>query len=287
MENKATKNMEYWKKKNSIPGIEALADSGLTDGRAGSSPFQMTTPGSSPNKFSLLGALSGGMLGKKGWGKKVLGGDFKGAFGQAINPLSGMGLGNQGMPGGVGAGFFGGGGQPVGQPVATPAGPAVAEAPQQPVPVDPNAALQMKKSPLEQEEMMMEEKPQEERKTIAGQNIIKGEGEDEGNFYYETLEGEQIYIEDVDGIVAKNVKDGMVSDLDFSFEETEDGYYKVTGVEGESVDPDAPGSPGEPGYEPPVSPEDMIPGGVGETPIEMQSPNKIYEDGKRRKNYTY
>ena len=34
------KNMEYWKKKNNIPGIEALKDSGLTDGRAGSSPFQ-------------------------------------------------------------------------------------------------------------------------------------------------------------------------------------------------------------------------------------------------------
>jgi len=54
-----------------------------------------------------------------------------------------------------------------------------------------------------------------------------------------------------------------VEDLDFLYEETEDGYYKVTGVKGESVDPDAPGTPGEPGYEPPVSPEDMIPGGVG------------------------
>ena len=34
------KNMEYWKKKNNIPGIEALADSGLTDGRARSAPFK-------------------------------------------------------------------------------------------------------------------------------------------------------------------------------------------------------------------------------------------------------
>ncbi len=50
MENKVIKNMEYWKKKNNIPGIEALADSGLTDGKAGSSAFQMATPGSSPNK---------------------------------------------------------------------------------------------------------------------------------------------------------------------------------------------------------------------------------------------
>lgn len=44
MENKVIKNMEYWKKKNNIPGIEALADSGLTDGRAGSSAFQMAAP---------------------------------------------------------------------------------------------------------------------------------------------------------------------------------------------------------------------------------------------------
>ena len=101
-----------------------------------------------------------------------------------------------------------------------------------------------------------------EVKTIAGQDIIKGEGEDEGNFYYETIDGEQIFIEDPDGVVAKNVTDGMVSDLDFSFEETEDGYYKVTGVAGE-------------GGEQPVRPEDvvpsMMPGGVGETPMEMHS----------------
>ena len=95
-----------------------------------------------------------------------------------------------------------------------------------------------------------------EVKTIAGQNIIKGEGEDEGNFYYETIDGEQIFIEDPDGVIAKNVTDGMVSDLDFSFEETEDGYYKVTGVAGE-------------GGEQQASPEDstpqgpMVPGGMG------------------------
>ena len=99
-----------------------------------------------------------------------------------------------------------------------------------------------------------------EAQTIAGQYIVK----DGDNFYYETTGGDQIYIEDPDGIVAKSVmEDGHVEDLDFLYEETEDGYYKVTGVKGESVDPDAPGTPGEPGYEPPVSPEDMIPGGVG------------------------
>ena len=44
MENKVIKNMEYWKKKNNIPGIEGLEDSGLADGRAGSSPFQIVQP---------------------------------------------------------------------------------------------------------------------------------------------------------------------------------------------------------------------------------------------------
>jgi len=48
MENKAIKNMAYWKKKNNIPGIEALEDSGLTDGRAGSSPFQAVQPNAMP-----------------------------------------------------------------------------------------------------------------------------------------------------------------------------------------------------------------------------------------------
>ena len=38
------KNMEYWKKKNNIPGIEALEMAGFTDGRAGSSAFQKKIP---------------------------------------------------------------------------------------------------------------------------------------------------------------------------------------------------------------------------------------------------
>ena len=38
-----TKNMEYWKKKNNIPGIDTVHEAGLTgDGRASSSPFQQT-----------------------------------------------------------------------------------------------------------------------------------------------------------------------------------------------------------------------------------------------------
>ena len=72
--------------------------------------------------------------------------------------------------------------------------------------------------------------------------------------------------------------------------EDENGKYveklkedeEIKGLE-EVVDPDAPGTPGEPGYEPPVSPEDMIPsripGGVG-GPMQMASPNKIYKKAK-------
>ena len=47
---KVMKNMEYWKKKNNIPGIEALDMAGLTDGRAKSSAFQMAAP-VAPNVF--------------------------------------------------------------------------------------------------------------------------------------------------------------------------------------------------------------------------------------------
>ena len=43
MENKVIKNMEYFKKKNNIPGIDSASEAGLrtTDGRATSAPFQM------------------------------------------------------------------------------------------------------------------------------------------------------------------------------------------------------------------------------------------------------
>ena len=106
-----------------------------------------------------------------------------------------------------------------------------------------------------------------EKQTIPGQQIIK----DGDNFYYDTDGDDQIYLEDPDGIVAKSaMEDGYVEDLDFLYEETEDGTYRIIGVEGESVDPDAPGTPGEPGFEPPV-------GGVG-GPMPMASPYKNYKN---------
>ena len=69
------KNMEYWKKKNNIPGIEALDMAGLTDGRAKSSAFQMAEPGSSPNKGfgkflkKAANVMTGGLAG--GIGKAI------------------------------------------------------------------------------------------------------------------------------------------------------------------------------------------------------------------------
>ena len=53
----AIKNMKYWKQKNNIPGIEMFEKSGLVDGRAGSSAFQMETP--SPNKNIFKNFLQG------------------------------------------------------------------------------------------------------------------------------------------------------------------------------------------------------------------------------------
>jgi len=243
--------MEYWKKKNNIPGIEALADAGLTDGRAGSSAFQMATPGSSPNKINWLRALSGGMLGKGGWGGKLLKGDFKGAAGGFLNPMSAVTGSSSppivGMPGGALDVFRNRKAQ---EQAALAQGGIPEENPMAAVPVQTPMTM---KSPMKQED--------EGRKTIAGQNIIK----DGDNFYYETGGDDQIYIEDPDEIVSKSVmEDGYVKDIDFLYEETEDGYYKVTGVSNEE---EAPGKDG---------PEDMVPGGVGEAPMEMRSPNRIY-----------
>jgi len=149
MENKVIKNMEYWKKKNNIPGVEALADSGLTDGRAGSSAFQMATPGSSPNKFigGMVKNIGQGLIGKGKMGflnpamwaargvKNTLDAD------PTTTNVFGGGTGDQAL-----GGVFGGGQPQVPQP-------AMAAQPQM---HQPPLAM---KSPLEQEEMMMDEKP--------------------------------------------------------------------------------------------------------------------------------
>ena len=80
------------------------------------------------------------------------------------------------------------------------------------------------------------------KRTIPGQNIISEGGE----FWFDTGGDDQIYIEDPDGIVAANVTGDYVDDVDFLFEQTEDGYYKVTGVadvsEGGEFEEGVPGS---------------------------------------------
>ena len=86
------KNMEYWKKKNNIPGIGIAENAGLTgDGRAGSSAFQMKT-GDSPNKF--LGGL----------GKKLFGG---GAGEIARMNSKNESRGQGGVGSAIGGGFMG------------------------------------------------------------------------------------------------------------------------------------------------------------------------------------
>ena len=177
MENKVIKNMEYWKKKNNIPGVEALADSGLTDGRAGSSAFQMATPGSSPNKFigGMVKNIGQGLMGKGKMGflnpamwaargvKNTLDAD------PTTTNVFGGGTGDQAF-----GGVFGGGQPQVPQP-------AMAAQPQM---HQPPLAM---KSPLEQEEMMMEEKPVDPTEKIylsrqINLNYKEGDLVDEGDF---------------------------------------------------------------------------------------------------------
>ena len=112
--------------------------------------------------------------------------------------------------------------------------------------------------------------------TIPGQQIIK-DGDD---FYYDTGGDDQIYIEDPDGIVAKNTsEDGQVSDVDFLFEETEDGYYKVTGV-AETTSSEDPDQPGE--Y---VDTPSGVPGMGG--PMQMASPYKNYKNPQDYKVFNW
>ena len=93
MENKVIKNMEYWKAKNNIPGIEGLEGAGLTDGRAGSAPFQMKDGSPLPSFWSkAANVLTGGAAGMI---KKARGGDWKGGM---------KSLFSGGLAGGVGSG---------------------------------------------------------------------------------------------------------------------------------------------------------------------------------------
>ena len=108
--------------------------------------------------------------------------------------------------------------------------------------------------------------------TIPGQNITKTEQ----GFSFSPGEGaEPISVQDPSGLL-QMTEDGLVMDNDYKVEEGEEGGLVITGVS--EAEEGVPGTPEGPGSE--------MPGGVG-GPMEMQSPTKIYEGGKRRKNYTY
>ena len=108
-----------------------------------------------------------------------------------------------------------------------------------------------------------------EAKTIPGQNITKTEQ----GFTYSPGEGmEPITVQDPDNLL-EMTEDGFVMDNDYSVEETKDGLV-VKGVAGGGGEEEVPGMPAGPGA--------GAMGGVG-GPMEMHSPTKIYENGKRRK----
>ena len=116
-----------------------------------------------------------------------------------------------------------------------------------------------------------------ESQTIPGQDITKTE---EG-FMFSPGEGmEPIPVQDPDNLL-EMTEDGFVMDNDYSVEETKDGLI-IKGVAGGGGEEGAPGMPAGPGAGAGMG---MPGGGVG--PMEMRSPTKIYENGKRRKNYTY
>ena len=133
MENKVIKNMEYWKAKNNIPGIEGLESAGLTDGRAGSAPFQMKD-GSPFFSFwsKAANVLTGGAAGMI---KKARGGDFKGGMKSLLTG---------GLAGGVGTGS-------VKDKVAEKVDEKVDEKVEEAMSEDDGSAMAMK-SPMKQDE---------------------------------------------------------------------------------------------------------------------------------------
>ena len=136
----------------------------------------------------------------------------------------------------------------------------------------PSALKQMEEDAAGMEEMMgmmggegpVEEAPvqkeggEEERaNSIAGQEIeIKEDGTmtmtDE---YGVSGVPDGAEVKDPNGILEFTEGGEYVEDLDYTFE-VEGNTVIITGIEGE-VDPDAPGTPGEEGYEPPVEREDL------------------------------
>ena len=197
MENKVIKNMEYFKKKNNIPGIDSASEAGLrtTDGRATSAPFQMKEE-DSPNKF-----IFGGLGQALGINKKI--GNMFG-LGNADKQV--MGMANQAVNLGQGAA-----GQQAANPVVQPV--------QQPV-----------QSPMQAEGDADDEQSPASKGSIAGQ-FLKMNKDESGKvtYTYEDTDGSTKTFTDPNNVIKLN-DEGMVIDNDYTYNVDKDGRHIITGL---------------------------------------------------------
>ena len=197
MENKAIKNMEYFKKKNNIPGIDSASEAGLrtTDGRATSAPFQMKEE-DSPNKF-----IFGGLGQALGINKKI--GNMFG-LGNADKQV--MGMANQAVNLGQGAA-----GQQAANPVVQPV--------QQPV-----------QSPMQAEGDANDEQSPASKGSVAGQYLKMNKDESgKVTYTYEDSDGSMKTFTDPNNVIKLN-DEGMVVDNDYTYNVDKDGKHIITGL---------------------------------------------------------
>ena len=197
MENKVIKNMEYFKKKNNIPGIDSASEAGLrtTDGRATSAPFQMKEE-DSPNK-SIFGGLGQAL----GINKKI--GNMFG-LGNADKQV--MGMANQAVNLGQGAA-----GQQAANPVVQPV--------QQPV-----------QSPMQAEGDADDEQSPASKGSIAGQYLKMNKDESgKVTYTYEDSDGSMKTFTDPNNVIKLN-DEGMVVDNDYTYNVDKDGKHIITGL---------------------------------------------------------
>mgnify|MGYP003140051896 FL=1 len=197
MENKVIKNMEYFKKKNNIPGIDSASEAGLrtTDGRATSAPFQMKEE-DSPNKF-----IFGGLGQALGINKKI--GNMFG-LGNADKQV--MGMANQAVNLGQGAA-----GQQAANPVVQPV--------QQPV-----------QSPMQAEGDADDEQSPASKGSIAGQYLKMNKDESgKVTYTYKDTDGSMKTFTDPNNIIKLN-DEGMVIDNDYTYNVDKDGRHIITGL---------------------------------------------------------
>ena len=198
MENKVIKNMEYFKKKNNIPGIDSASEAGLrtTDGRATSAPFQMKEE-DSPNKF-----IFGGLGQALGINKKI--GNMFG-LGDADKQV--MGMANQAVNLGQGAA----GQQMAANPVVQPV--------QQPV-----------QSPMQAEGDADDEQSPASKGSIAGQYLKMNKDESgKVTYTYEDTDGSMKTFTDPNNVIKLN-DEGMVIDNDYTYNVDKDGKHIITGL---------------------------------------------------------